>query len=199
MTENERLRRELEALRHAAGRDPAPDDLERVLPVIVPRALVEGSAWPGPSAPLRTARLALVWGLPDRENSLAAIDAARAELWDADEIDWRARALDNLRARTGPRVVTHGQEEGGRLIAGVLMHDDGLGASRVLLAAELARKFPQGYRIAVPDRDCGLVIPADLSPGHAARVHDTAAELYRRATHPIADGLFAPEELEVEG
>ena len=162
----------------------------------MPRALVEAGDWPGPQTPLRAEGLALVWGLPDSKNSLVAIDAPRAALWDAEGTDWRARALANLRARTGPRIVTHGQEEGGRLIAGVLMHDGGLGASRVLLAAELARKFPQGYRVAVPDRDCGLIAPADLSPELIARVRDTAAELYRRATHPIADGLFTPEELQ---
>lgn len=116
--------------------------------------------------------------------------------WERRGIDWRARALRNLRAEDRGQVWTHEKiDVSGRRLWVAMMHPDGLGSSRLLCAAELAATFPEGYQLGLPDRSCALAISATLSAAELAQVTNLVDSCYAGAAIPMRPGLFQPSDL----
>src|SRR6266699_1550302 len=75
------------------------------------------------------------------------------------------------------------------------MNDDGLGSSRLLLTDELARQFPEGYLVALPDRSCGLAISKRLGWNEHREVEAMVADMHKGATTPMCSDVREPREL----
>jgi hypothetical protein len=78
------------------------------------------------------------------------------------------------------------------------LHKDGIGSSRILFSEELKQLFPNGYRIAFPDRSCGLAINADLSPKEAEEIRDLVEGIHNNATTPMSSKLYNPDDLNIK-
>ncbi len=181
----------------SADEPPSPEhQLAALRPRVVPRALF-AAGLPGPRADLVFPGLALSWGLLLGRRQFAHVTKAMVLRRDGAGIDRQRAALANLRPR-------HPRDAERRLFTGYYqnrdrtpgcafaLHDDGLGLSRLLLHDEIARVFPEGYRVALPDLQAGLVLSATAPPGLARAFADTVDAYYSGGAAPISAGLFDP-------
>lgn len=169
------------------------ENFQHVRPLIVPAEYAEVGV-PASFDQLPAPDLLLSWvELPDAETMLY-VTPARAAEWDGAEPAWRRIALGAMRAADDGRVWTHEKrDESGALVWVAMMHDDGLGSSRLLLSEELHRAFPDGYLIALPDRSCGMAI-ARATPA-LEDVRGLVADMYQGATTPMIPDLREPSEI----
>jgi hypothetical protein len=171
-------------------------DIEKVVPLFIPSSFTESGAWPGPYATLRAPGIALVWAvlLPDDGIRYVLHDMQRA--WEAQGIDWKARALANLR-EISPEPVGTGTlfRDDGETWLISLMHDDGLGPSRLLLTDQLERVFPKGYRVALPERSRGFAFASNLDLEDADTIDNLVQRCYWKGERPLSSGTFEPNDL----
>jgi hypothetical protein len=186
-------------VRELSERKPlGPEDLDigKVVPVFLPSSFVEAGVWPGPYATLRAQGVAQAWAvlLPDDAIRYVLHDMARA--WEALGIDWKARALENLRALSPEPVGTGAllRDDGETWLIS-LMHADGLGPSRLLLTDQLERVFPQGYRVALPERSRGFAFAADLDLEDSDIVDNLIRSSHSKGERPLSPGIFDPIDL----
>lgn len=105
-------------------------------------------------------------------------------------------ALGNLRDSDAGRTWTHEKrDKDGRLIWVAMMHDDGLGSSRLLCFEEVSAAFPHGYLVALPDRSCGLAVSAGANTAERREFDDMVERSFAGATTPMSDQIMAPEAL----
>lgn len=136
---------ELEALRHALDLKPDDVDVDRLRPILAPASFFE-SEWPGPLVRFGESPLALTWAVLQPDQTMLYVTSALQVYWERQGLDCRGRALDNL-ARDSTQAWTHEfRFDSGGAYAVVMMHDDGLGPSRLLLESRLSELFPDGYR-----------------------------------------------------
>jgi hypothetical protein len=170
--------------------------LSLVVPVFIPSTFVETGTWPGPYEILRARGVALAWAalLPDRAIRYILHDAQRE--WEAQGIDWKTRALQNLRERT-PEPMGSGTlfRDNGDTWLISLMHSDGLGPSRLLLTDELEGLFPKGYRIAMPERNRGFAFTVDLDDVDADTVENLIQGSYTKGERPLSPEILLPNDL----
>jgi hypothetical protein len=170
--------------------------LDTVRPLIVPRDYFDSGQFPAPHERLAASDLALTWVELLEDERMLYITPARAESWDREAPDWREQALNAMRAADEGRVYTHEKRTSWGDLAWVsMMHDDGLGSSRLLLRAELEMEFPAGYWIALPDRSCGMAISRSLSITEVDELRSLVAKMHRNATTPMLPDLRDPDDL----
>jgi hypothetical protein len=171
-------------------------EIGKVLPVFLPACRVETEAWTGPHARLAAQGIVLAWGLLSADNSIQYVHQDNQREWEARGIDWKVRALENLRRLSPPPLATAAllrEDEETWLIS--LMYPDGLGPSRLLLHDELARLFPTGYRVALPEQNRAFVFARDLDPVDADTVENIIRRSFSSSERPLSAESFAPEEL----
>ena len=157
-------------MRAALGRGPQPDDIENVLPVIVPRTFFALGNWPGPHANLRRETLGLTWAVLSQGQTMAYVNDERAALWTSEGVDWRARSLANLAERSPTNLGTHRQtNDKGEIVFVAMMQPDGLGSSRALLRRALELNIQAKYRVGLPDRSCCLLPRLPRKPLETSR------------------------------
>jgi hypothetical protein len=171
-------------------------DIAKVLPVFIPTSFVEAAVWPGPYAILPAPGVALAWAIPLPGDTLRYVLHEKQQDWEAQGIDWKARALQNLRELSGEPLGTGALfRENGETWLISLMYPDGLGPSRLLLAAELERLFPKGYRVALPERDRAFAFARDLDREDADTVENLVERSYSGSGRPLSVGIFEPNDL----
>src|SRR5215207_11578677 len=106
---------------------------DHVRPLLAPTEYVALGA-PAIFDTLPAPDLVLTWvELPDPETMLY-VTPGRAAEWDRVRPGWRAVALDAMRRADRGHVWTHEKRgENGALLWVAMMHEDGLGSSRLLL------------------------------------------------------------------
>jgi hypothetical protein len=170
--------------------------LSLVVPVFIPSSFVEAGAWPGPYSTLRARGVALAWAalLPDEAVRYVLHDM-QCE-WETHGIDWKARALQNLRERS-PQPLGSGAlfRDNGETWLISLMHSDGMGPSRLLLSDELERLFPKGYRVAMPECNRGFAFSVELDDVDADIVENLVQVGYSKGARPLSPEIFLPNDL----
>jgi hypothetical protein len=175
-----------------------PEDLyvSKVVPLFIPSSFVEAANWPGPYATLRVQRVALTWAvlLPDQAIRYVA-DEIRRE-WEARGIDWKTRALENLR-ELSPEPMGTGAlfRDNGETWLISLMHSDRLGPSRLLLTDKLEGLFPNRYRVALPERSRAFAFAAELDLEDADTVESLIHNSYSKGERPLSPEIFEPNDL----
>src|ERR1700733_6929565 len=81
-------------------------DVDKVVPLFIPSSFVESGLWPGPFATLRASGVALAWGVLLRDDALRYVLHEMQRVWEGQGIDWRVRALQNLRQLSPDPVYT---------------------------------------------------------------------------------------------
>lgn len=119
------------------------------------------------------------------------VDRRMEAHWDSQNIDWRTRALENLRRTPLEHPWTHEfRRDDRRLFAVAMMHPDGIGPARLLLHGHLEAAFPEGYLVAVPERSCGFALSVRATDAEKAKLQDIAAACHRDGTAPVLDGFY---------
>ncbi len=115
--------------------------------------------------------------------------------WESQGIDWKMLAVNNLGERSKGTGATLFKGVSGNLAGIVMRRADGMGPSRLLFRNYLAKQFPQGYRVALPDRTCGLAFAADLGDEDRNQVPKIIDSWYTKGPLPFASGTFLPDDL----
>lgn len=170
-------------------------NFDHVRPLIVPAEYVRAGV-PAAYASLAAPDLALAWVELTPRATMHYVTPSQAAEWDGTHPAWRENALDAMRRADHDRFWTHEKRTDTGALAWIgMMQEDGLGSSRLLLAAELARTFPEGYLVAFPDRSCGMAISrthADLE-----QVRAMVAKMHEGATIPMIPDVREPAALRV--
>lgn len=170
-------------------------DLRRILPVFLPASLVESSSWTGPFDSLPAPGMALAWAVPHGD-VLRYLSRDTRRQWETRGIDWRTQALQNLRDLSAEPLGTGALfRETGETWLISLMYPDGLGPSRLLLSDELARIFPNGYRVALPERNRAFAFARDLDHEDTDTVENLVERSYSNSERPLSSGIFEPADL----
>ena len=174
-----------------------PTDIEKVYPLIVPRSCFAPGDWPGPYESLRSPLLGLTWTVVRAAQTMAYVSREQTAVWTTEQITWKEQAMANLWWASRERLWTHEKrDEDGRLLWACLTHADGLGSSRLLLREQLLAAAKGDYRVGIPDRSCGMIVPKSAGEGAMAEVAEMVRSMFDRATIPILPELFDPRELE---
>ena len=107
---------------------------------------------------------------------------------------WQQQSFRNL--LSGNLLHTHARyrDDTDHLIYLGFMNDDGIGSSRILLNHELAKAFPKGYFLALPDRSCGLAISKDITEQELNEIELLVKGMHKNATTPMTGEIFDPKE-----
>ena len=190
----EELRRGL-SRKQPSTRPELEEELERLFPLIVPREYFE-LGMPAPHHALPEKDLALTWVLL-QPTTMLYLTPEEAERFDKAGLAWKEKAIENLAFDPGGMATHEKKSPDGRLLWVAMMHHDGLGSSRTLLAPGWKQAFPEGYWLALPDRSFGMVISRSLKPPELAEVKTMVAQMYVGATTPMSGRLYEPEELAI--
>jgi hypothetical protein len=171
-------------------------DVDKVVPLFVPSSYVESGSWRGPFATLRAPGVALAWAVLLRDDALRYVRHDMQRVWEEQGIDWKVRALQNLRELSPDPLCTGALfRDSGETWLISLMHPDGLGPSRLLLTDQLERLFPQGYRVALPERSRGFAFASNLDLEDADTIDHLVQSFYWKGDRPLSAGTFEPSDL----
>lgn len=182
----------------AGGSAFTPEGLSisQLLPVFVPAACVGSARCPGPYWMLGAQGIVETWAVLLWSNEIRPITSAIEQAWDAQGIDWKARALQNLGELSPPPLATGAllRDDGDTWLIS-LKYPDGLAASRLLLHDELARLFPAGYRVALPESNRAFAFARDLDREDIDTVQNLVRRSHAMSTRPLSPEILDPEDL----
>src|ERR1700733_10345532 len=188
----------MQPLVHPTGerRDRPPGRyINKIVPVFVPSSLIETRTWSGPYSMLRARGVAMAWAVL-QDGSIRFVLHELQRDWEAGKIDWRARSIQNLRALAAEPLGAGALfRDNGETWLISLMDSDGLGSSRLLLAAELASVFPNGYRVALPESNRAFAFARELDAEEAATVANLIQRSYATSERPLSPEIFEPDDL----
>jgi len=175
---------------------PAELDTRELLPVLLPAWFFTTGKWCGPFTRLRAAEIGLTWAVLTPGGNLRYIDRAARSHWEEQGLDWKALAMTNLSRHTEnqpcPRML---RRVNGEIFAVAFLYEDGLGPSRLLFRGTLSRLFPQGCRVALPERSCGLAFDTGLNAEERRQVEGVINHCYQHGTRPFVPGSYGVDDL----
>lgn len=179
-------------LDNALNRAPSEHDLSRLIPLILPFHRIE-SGWEGPIVSLADLPFALAWAVRYDGNMYAYVTYEMAQYWEETGIDWPQHALTNMRElahadKSNRRKV----DENGKTLIAVMLNNDGIGPSRLLVPGLFEDEFGDDYTVAIPEETCAVAYRNDLAPEHMADVDGLIEHCYERGTNPMCPERFAP-------
>jgi hypothetical protein len=118
-----------------------------------------------------------------------------AARWSKRKRDWRLAAMKNLTSMTRELSSHSFMRTDGTCYGLVMIHEDGVGPSRLLLEVWLEEVFPEGYTCALPERSCALELSDGASRKKRAQVVKATETCYRSGSSPMRKGFFRPEAL----
>ena len=186
----------LDALRK--GLALAPDQIKTnlVTPVFVPSSFFSLGNWVGPYLELRAKEIGLTWSVMLPNQTMRYVDRDLAQYWEQSGLDWKRIALRNLSEHSNQNPGTHEfRRANGERYAVAMMHEDGIGPSRLLLRDQLSHVFPNGYRVALPEMSCALAFMRDLEPSEFAQIRELIDRCFEKGTRPLAPGIYDPDDL----
>lgn len=180
----------LEILEAGLGVEPADRDLSRVVPIILPLELLT-SDWPGPIVRIGELPFCAAWATCGEKNTFFYVTEREAQFWDDAGINWRAAAFANL-ARISVGYPASGEklDEDGLPFLKILLHEDAVGPSRLLLPHLFDEILGADYEVAIPEQTCAIVYRKNLSSDQEADVHTLINGCYENGTEPMSAERF---------
>ena len=186
---------QLDELRKSLDLPPEDVPLDQVVPVFVPASPSNSGKWPGPIVQTRVPELAITWACLRPAQTMLYVSFETARSWENEGVDWRTASMENL-ASMSEQISSHSFEREDDAYYGlVMMHEDGVGPSRLLLNVWLEEVFPQGYMVAVPERSVGVVLSRTASKAELEQVDDLVVQCYENGDRPLKRGMFDPDLL----
>jgi hypothetical protein len=134
------------------------------------------------------------WAVLGEMNSFFYVTHAEAAYWEAEGIDWRGIAFDNLAHLAGQHPASGEKlDADGRPFIQILLHDDAIGPSRLLIPHLFEDVFGTEYRVAIPERTCAVLYRTDLTPEQVADVDGMITGCFEHGTEPMCAERFAPQ------
>ena len=180
----------LDQLNAALEIPPEDRDLGRLYPIILPPELLE-KEWPGPILPLRQAHCAVGWAEVRERNVWTYVSHAMADHWEHDGYDWRRIAYQNLRRASTPGANGEKLDEAGRPFIKVMIQEDALGPSRLLIPHLFDSELGPDYQVAIPERTCAVAFRNALEPQEESVVSSMIDGCYRNGTEPMSPNRYA--------
>lgn len=179
-----------EVLEIGLGVEPADRDLSCLVPVIMPLELLN-AAWPGPIARIGNLPFCIAWATCGEMNTFFYVTEGEAQFWDEAGIDWQATALANL-ARISANRPASGEklDDDGLPFLKIMLHEDAVGPSRLLLPHLFDDVLGADYEVAIPERTCAIAYRKRLSPNDAAVVDGIVNGCYEHGTEPMSAERF---------
>lgn len=179
-----------EALEIGLGVAPADRDLSRVVPVVLPLELLN-AAWPGPIVRIGNLPFCTAWATCGEMNTFFYVTDGEARFWDDAGIDWRAKAFANLVRMSVSRPASGEKlDNDGLPFLKVMLHEDAVGPSRLLLPHLFDDALGADYEVAIPERTCAIAYRKNLSPGEGADVDSIINGCYQHGTEPMSPERF---------
>ncbi len=186
---------QMRAMVEAENTPPEEIDPKQLMPVFVPASFLNPMSC-APWQRLRNPDFGMTWGVLMPGGVLTYLNDRLKDYWQAKGIDWRALAarnlLDHSNRDSGARWLTNPR---GERIAIKFCHEDGLGSSRLLFRKTLEKLFPNGYHLALPDRNCGMAFSSSLPEDDRRLMLQFTAAWNQRSPHPLVPGIYGPEHL----
>jgi hypothetical protein len=180
----------LEVLEAGRGVEPADRDLSRVVPIILPMELMNAS-WPGPIVQIGELPFCAAWATCGEMNSFFYVTEGEALFWEEKGIDWRATAFANLSRMSENRPASGEKlDEDGLPFLKVMLHEDAIGPSRLLLPHLFDHALGPDYAVAIPEQTCAIAFRKNLSPSQAADVNGMINGCYEHGTEPMSPERF---------
>jgi hypothetical protein len=76
-----------------------------------------------------------------------------------------------------------------------MMHDDGIGPSRLLLNGYISKIFPEGYWVAVPERSVGIVLRHSAYREERVKIENVVLKCFNDGTVPVSPDFFDADKL----
>jgi hypothetical protein len=173
--------------------------INALVPIIILKTYNAGGLWVGPVDNLRHPIFALTWVHLHDGGTMEYLTHNEAEDYEKQSINFREVAINNLAERS-PGLFTHSKNDEEEFVYGIMMQDDGLGSSRLLLLNEFDFEetdsvFPKGYLFALPERSIGMVIRKDASAANFKQFEEMVKHCYENRATPMSPELFEADEL----
>jgi len=169
-------------------------ELSRLQPIIVPAEYYELSSWDLPHVALPNKEFILTW--VDYAEAMLYLDRAAYDELEAAIPGWQQQTFDNVRQTEYFHRHHKGEEHTPEWIA-FLNDEDTISSSKVLLQYEINRIFPEGYRIAIPDRACGIIVSNLCSAETLREVQLMVENMYESATTPMSPQLYPSSDFQL--
>jgi hypothetical protein len=180
----------MEVLEAGLRVEPADRDLSRVVPIILPLELLNAS-WPGPIVRIGELPFCVAWATCGEMNSFFYVTEREAQFWDDAGIDWRGIAMENLSRMAASRPASGEKlDNDGLPFLKVMLHEDAVGPSRLLLPYLFDEALGANYEVAIPERTCAIAFRKNLSPGQASDVGGMINGCFEHGTEPMSPERF---------
>jgi hypothetical protein len=169
--------------------------IEDVVPVFVPAMLAQGGKWLGPIIPMQASGLAVTWACFQPAQTMLYVNYQTANYWEAQGVDWQVQSMENLLRMTEELSSHSFLREDGSYYGLVMMHEDGIGPSRLLLNGWLEEVFPEGYLVSIPERSVGVVLSCQAIAEERERVEELVKDCFEKGSQPFIGHFFEPSLL----
>lgn len=178
-----------EVLEAGLSAEPSSRDLSRLVPIVLPLELLN-SAWPGPIVQIGDLPFCAAWATCD-QNRFFYVTDREAKFWDDAGKDWRATAFRNLSRMSEHRPASGEKlDDEGLPFVKVMLQEDAVGPSRLLLPHLFEDSLGADYQVAIPERTCAIAYRRDLSPSQTADVNGMISGCYEHGTEPMSPERF---------
>jgi hypothetical protein len=176
-------------------------DVKTVCPLIVPANYHVKDVWGFPHQAFNNTNYILTWVSIIGSEPMLYMTQDIYNRLSARHPSWQRQAIENLRhlARDNEIFFSHFKKtsDNSKVLFLAFENGDGIGSSRILLKTELSEIFPNGYYVALPDRNFGLAIAKDIGEKDLKQTKTLVKKMYKVATSPMSSGLHAPIDFDL--
>lgn len=174
----------------------APPPLSQLRPVLIPSSVFDGGVWVGPYNQFRDLPVSLTWAYLCPGNTMLYLSQKSLRTLTASRADWRKSARDALHGEFLARPWTHHfTGPSGDVEAVAMLHEDGLGPSRLMFVTELLQHFPSGFDFFVPERAAACVLSRGASEIVREKIAKVVFACHQQADVPMGTNGFRHEVL----
>lgn len=175
-------------------------DVKTVFPLIVPANYHVKDVWAFPHRAFNNTNYILTWVSVIGPELMYMTQDIYNKL-NAQYPNWQRQAIENLRhsSADNENFFTHFKRtsDNSKILFLAFENDDGIGSSRILLKNELSKIFPNGYYVALPDRNFGLAIARDVNEKELKQTKVLVKKMYKVATTHMSPNLHEPIDFDL--
>jgi hypothetical protein len=187
---------DLNQMREDLDRDPADFPLADLWPVLIPSPILALPQWVGPRFHFAHLPVSLTWAYLRPEQSMQYLSTSTVAALELRGVPWRATAYRNLCEAFDGQPWTHEfKDEEGFVGAVAMLHNDGLGPSRLICHRKLLGRFPEGFVFFVPERSSAVVLSNKADQAVRQRVEQAVRGCIRSADVPMSDQPHTSQDL----
>jgi hypothetical protein len=177
-------------------KSPEGFPITELRPVLIPSSIFELDHWIGPYHHFENLPVSLTWAYMRPNQTMQYLNSATAVALEAKGCDWRSAALNALSGDVARQPWTHEwKNASGAVRAVALMHDDGVGPSRLCMLSRYDLLFPEGFTFFVPERSCAILLSNDAESIVRDRITSVVERCHRDAEVPMHNEPFTSDEL----